>query len=489
MYKVGMELHLAVGDVISLALLILIAHWAIRILLIPVVLQKHRPAVATTWLIVVFFEPFIGLVIYLVIGRQLVGRKRIEHHRRMAESNEERIRVRAQKEHLVALDDLPHYRRDLARLAMALSGMPAVKGNAITMLDTTEGVIDRLIADIDAAEQHVHLVFYIYAADRTGLRVADALTRAVKRGVTCRVLMDGQGSAHAIKHLAPQMRAKGIQVVEMLRAGILRRRVARIDVRNHRKLAIIDGRIGYTGSQNMVDADYGGAFGAAWRDLMIRVEGPVMSQLQAVFFEDWAAETNEELPEELMPDLEQVGETIAVAVPSGPSLRSGAFRDIMLAAINEADQRVIMTTPYLVLDEPTILALQIRAKAGVRVDVVVPERSNNTLVNLASRAQYEDLLNAGVNLHLHQDGLLHAKSLSVDGNIALIGSGNMDRRSFDVNYELSLLMAGGTVAQELVALQERYMSQSRLLIAEDWAKRPLGERTLQNFAKLFSAVL
>jgi len=238
-----------------------------------------------------------------------------------------------------------------------------------------------------------------------------------------------------------------------------------------------------------VDADYGGKFEGAWRDLMMRIEGPVVTQLQAVFFEDWAAETDESLSDDLLPDVERAGETLAVAVPSGPSLRPGAFRDIMLASINEADERVIMTTPYLVLDEPTLLALQIRAKAGVRVDVVVPERSNNRLVNLASRAQYEALLDAGVNLHLHQDGLLHAKSLSVDGAIALIGSGNMDRRSFDVNYELSLLMAGGTVSEELVRLQHRYMRESRALTAKEWAQRSRMTKVAQNTAKLFSALL
>lgn len=474
---------------ISVAAVVFIAQWAIRIVLIPVVLERHRPAVATTWLIVIFFEPFIGLVIYLVIGRQVVGRKRIEHHEKIARVVEERIQKRVCETHHVDLDDLPHHRRDLAQLAHTLSGMPAVTGNAIALIDQTNTVIDRMIADIDAATHHVHLVFYIFAADQTGLKVADALTRAAERGVACRVMLDSQGSPDALDRLAPQMRRKGIEVVEILRAGLLRKRVARIDVRNHRKLLIIDGKIGYTGSQNIVDADYGGKFDAAWRDLMIRVEGPVLTQLQGVFFEDWMSETGEHLSDDLLPGLEPVGETLAVAVPSGPSLRPGAFRDIMLSAINEADDRVVMTTPYLVLDEPSILALQLRARAGVRVDVVVPERSNNRLVNLASRAQYGELLRAGVNLHLHQDGLLHAKSLSIDGTIALIGSGNMDRRSFEVNYELSLLMAGGTVASELVTLQERYISESRMFTMEEWNGRTRFDRIAQNTAKLFSAVL
>lgn len=479
----------SIVDVISLAAIVLVAQWMIRIVLIPIVLRRHRPAVATTWLIVVFFEPFIGLIIYLVIGRQLVGRKRIEHHERVALEVEQRIKGQFLQDHAVEVDQLPHHRRDLARLAQTLSGMPAVNGNSIALISATETVIERLIADIDAAEHHVHLLFYIYAADSTGMRVAEALTRAADRGVTCRVLMDSQGSPAALERITPRMRSRGVQVVEMLPAGLLRRGVARIDVRNHRKLAIIDGRIGYTGSQNIVDSDYGGKFEGVWRDLMIRVEGPVLTQLQAVFFEDWAAETNEALPDDLLPDLEPVGETLAIAVPSGPSLRQGAFRDIMLAAINEADERVIMTTPYLVLDEPTLLSLQIRARAGVRVDVVVPERSNNRLVNLASRAQYESLLSAGVNLHLHQDGLLHAKSMSIDGTISLIGSGNMDRRSFEVNYELSLLMAGGKVAEELVELQHRYMSESRVLTMEEWGSRSRWERMAQDSAKLFSAVL
>lgn len=484
-----MEWALSIVSGISVAAVVVVAQWVIRLVLIPIVLERHRPAVATTWLIVVFFEPFIGLVIYLVIGRQLVGRKRIEHHLRVAEEVDARVRARTDRSFDLVMADLPEHRRDLARLAHSLSGMPVVTGNAVGLLDQTEDVIDRLVADIDGATHHVHLLFYIFAADGTGRRVADSLTRAAERGVACRVMLDSQGSPAALKRLAPGLRKKGVNVVEVLHAGLLRRRVARIDVRNHRKLAIIDGKVGYTGSQNIVDADYGGKFEGAWCDLMMRIEGPVVKQLQAVFFEDWAAETDESLSDDLLPDCEWAGETLAVSVPSGPSLRPGAFRDIMLAAINEADHRLIMTTPYLVLDEPTLLALQIRAKAGVRVDVVVPERSNNRLVNLASRAQYADLLGAGVNLHLHQDGLLHAKSMSVDGKIALIGSGNMDRRSFDVNYELSVLMAGGTVAEELVTLQERYMRESRVLTAEEWAQRPRLTRIAQNTAKLFSAVL
>ena len=479
----------ALLDGISLAAVVVIAQWVIRLALVPVVLERHRPAVATTWLVVVFFEPFIGLVIYLVIGRQLVGRKRIEHHRQVAEEIDAKVRARADAAYQLSLDDLPEHRRDLARLAQSLSGMPAVTGNAIELLDKTDEVIDRLIEDIDGAEHHVHLLFYIFAADETGRRVADALTRANERGVACRVMMDSQGSPVALKRLAPRLRKQGIRVIEVLHAGLLRRRVARIDVRNHRKLVIIDGKVGYTGSQNIVDADYGGKFDGAWRDLMMRVEGPVVTQLQAVFFEDWAAETSETLSDELLPDVESVGETLAIAVPSGPSLRPGAFRDIMLASINEADERVIMTTPYLVLDEPTLLALKIRAKAEVEVDLVVPRRSNNRLVNLASRAQYEELLGAGVKLHLHEDGLLHTKSLSVDGKLALIGSGSMDRRSFDVNYELSILMAGGTLTQELVELQHRYMGESSVLTAEEWAKRSKFDRMAQNTAKLFSAVL
>ncbi len=251
-------------------------------------------------------------------------------------------------------------------------------------------------------------------------------------------------------------------MIEVLHAGLRRR--WRGSMRNHRKAAVIDGTIGYTGSQNIVDADYGGKFEGAWRDLMMRIEGPVVTQLQAVFFEDWAAETDESLSD----DLPRMWSGRGNAGGGGSErtfAEAGAFRDIMLASINEADERVIATTPYLVLDEPTLLALQIRAKAGVRVDVVVPVASNNRLVNLASRAQYEALLDAGVNLHLHQDGLLHAKSLSVDGAIALIGSGNMDRRSFDVNYGSSLLMAGGTVSEELVRL--RHLRESRALTAEE----------------------
>ncbi|MFU8829527.1 MAG: cardiolipin synthase [Phycisphaerales bacterium] len=485
-----MEWALSLLGGISVAALVLIAQWLIRILMIPVVIQRHTPAVATSWLAILFFEPFIGLFVYLLLGRQLVGRKRIQHHTEIARMVESRIRERTQHRNRLSLSDLPPHRRDLARLAQTLSGMPAVEGNCVELISSTDELIDRLVKDINEAEHHVHLLFYIFESDATGRRVAEAMARAAERGVVCRLLLDSQGSARALRELAGPLRAAGVHVAEALHAGLLRQRVARIDVRNHRKLVVIDGRIGYSGSQNIVDAHYGGDKVGPWRDLMMRVRGPVLTQLQGVFFEDWASETGDLLDfDDLLPELEQEGDALAIAVPSGPSLRAGAFRDISLSAINEADERVILTTPYLVLDESSLLALRIRAKAGIRVDIVVPEKSNNPLVDAASRSQYEDLLNAGVNIYLHHDGLLHAKSLSIDGAIALIGSGNMDRRSFSVNYELSLLMAGGSVGPDLVALQERYMSESRLLTAEEWAQRSRVDRYLQNTAKLFGALL
>ena len=472
----------------------LLLEWAIRLVLAPIIIRKHSAGEAMAWLALALFQPIPGAILYAAFGRQLLGRRRVKANQRAAKLVETVERLNALEVHTAPQDAIDEPYRDLFRLATMVGGTRPLHGNAGEVIDSGH-YIDRLVEDIDAARHHVHLVTYIYRDDATGRKVAEALGRAAKRGVACRVLADGSGSADFFGSLAPKMRAHGIEVRDALPSRFFRRTLARIDVRNHRKLVVIDGTIAHTGSQNICDLDYGNRKYGRWIDLTARMTGPMASQLQMLFLEDWVAETGE-MPQdpdsrdtELFPTPEHTGPIIAQAIPSGPGRREEAFRDVILSAINEANERIVMVTPYLIPDPPTQLALRLRAVAGVRVDVIIPEKTNSFLVNAAAKSVLEDLLDAGANVHLHRKGLLHVKALTVDESLTVFGSGNFDRRSFRLNYELNLLAHGRDVTVAMRNRLEQYLEDCRPLHADELAGRPWIQKLVDDAAKLVSPLL
>ncbi len=468
----------------------LLVEWAIRLILAPIIIRKHSAGEAMAWLALALFQPIPGAILYAAFGRQLLGRRRVKANQRAAKLVETVERLNALEEHSAPQDAIDPPYRDLFRLATMVGGTRPLHGNAGEVIDS-DRYIDRLVQDIDASRHHVHLLTYIYRDDATGRKVAEALGRAAKRGVACRVLADGSGSADFFGTLAPKMREHGIEVRDALPSKYFRRTLARIDVRNHRKLVVIDGAIAHTGSQNICDLDYGYGRYGRWIDLTARLTGPMAMQMQLLFFEDWVAETGEMPADDhsLFPTPEHTGTIVAQAIPSGPGRREEAFRDVILSAINEANDRIVMVTPYLIPDPPTQLALRLRATAGVRVDVIIPEKTNSFLVNAAAKSVLEDLINAGAKVHLHRKGLLHVKALTIDESLTVFGSGNFDRRSFRLNYELNLLAHGKDVALPMRHTLEQYLKDCRPLHAEELASRPWIQKLADDTAKLVSPLL
>lgn len=467
----------------------LASEWAIRLVMTPIVIRKRRPAGALAWLAFIYFIPWIGFIFYLLIGRRALGRRRSARYDEARRWAQTPVRLALQDPHITHPVVAPEL-DDLVTLCKRLSGLPIVGGNEVRFITDSDRFIDDLIDDIDRAEHHVHMLFYIYKDDQTGRRVADALRRAAGRGVACRLLADSVGSKSFFRTLRSSLQAAGVQTVEALPAGILRRQLRRIDLRNHRKVAIIDGRIGYTGSQNIVNADYGHKRVGAWRDMMMRIVGPAALGLQYVFYDDWCAEMRAapDAPHDF-PTPDTPGEVAIQIIPSGPNEPTDVFRNVTIAAINEAQNRVILTTPYFVPDEPLVLALQLTVLRGVRVDLVIPQRSDHPLVGAAAESHYTTLLKSGVNVHLHQRGLLHSKTLSVDDAFALVGSGNLDCRSFFLNFELSLLLYGREVTQRLREKQEIYIADSKRLDAEEWSDQGSLATFRRNIAALMSPLL
>jgi cardiolipin synthase len=260
-------------DTMFWAWVFVLGEWTIRVIMLATVPFRRTPAAAKGWLLLIFFEPWIGLVLYLLIGRPTLPRRRIERISRLPQVMS-RVLDRLANHPNVSRPRLAPELSQAVLLAENLGQMPVLGGNAAEILVDYDAVLDRLVADIDGAEHHVHLLFYIFADDRATAPVIAALGRASGRGVRCRVLVDSVGSRSAVSTLVPKLTASGVAVRETLPIGLFRWRSARLDLRNHRKIAVIDGRVAYTGSQNLVAADF--KEGITYEELMLRVTGPAV---------------------------------------------------------------------------------------------------------------------------------------------------------------------------------------------------------------------
>jgi cardiolipin synthase len=464
----------------------LIAEWTIRLIMLVYVPQRRSPAAARSWLLLIFIFPYGGLVLYWIFGRPYLPKRRIEIQQRASEF----ARTKGQELFRQYATDpgLPSPFRQAVTLAQNLGDFGILGGNAIELLTDYDGNIERLVADIDAASQHVHLVYYIYGDDATGQRVAAALAQAVKRGVKCRVLMDGLGSKRALRTIAPQLRAEGIEVFASLPIHLFRRKAARFDLRNHRKIAVIDGRVAYVGSQNLINRDF--KPGIIYEELVARVTGPVVLQLQAIFLTDYYLESNTDpLRPEFFPPQQLAGTAAAQALPSGPGFPQANSQRLIVSLLYAAEERVVITTPYFIPDEALLDAIKIAVLRGVEVHLVVSRTADQVLVCQAQHSYYEELLQAGVHIHLYREHLLHAKHLSFDDQIAVIGSSNLDMRSFLLNEEISLIVHDPQVTLALGRVQERYFAESDELTLDVWRQRPRWRIVVENTARLVDSVL
>jgi len=472
-----------------------IVQWAIRIGIgLLIVMRRRSPASALAWLVLVAMLPIPGMILYFLIGENRLGARDVERYRRVVDRVEHSGRY-SRPDQRFHHPDIPINLRPIANLAHAYGGSRPLGGNTVEFIDETKGFIDGLVADLDEARTQCHLLYYIFTVDDYARRVAEALMRAAERGVACRLIADAVGSDDLIDDdLWYAMKNAGVQVAEALPVHALRARVARLDLRNHRKLAVIDGRIAYSGSHNISTPIYPKkeAFGA-WVDATMRMVGPIVAPLQRMFIEDWALSTGELLPDhdELLPGDPDVTEpgVIAQSLPTGPLSPEAPLQQVLLHALHMAREEVIFTTPYFVPDEATVNALCATARRGARVIMVVPKRSDNWITQAAGRSHYGKLLDDGVEIHEYTAGLLHAKTLTVDRAFGLIGTANVDLRSFYLNFEIAVLIYSTDSASELRFLQKRYMSESEPLNVPHWRARPWRYRLGDNLAKLMSPLL
>ena len=464
--------------------------WLIRLGMLPIVIRrKKQPAVCLAWLAIIFFAPLVGLAAYLLIGEVRLGSRRIRRHAREVDVVARADRPDIQLRHIVQ-PEIDKTQQLFPHVATELGGLPVLGGNAVELEADTYRVIDRLVEDIDQARHHAHLLFYIFAADEVGERVLAALGRARARGVHCRLLVDAVGSRAFLRHRAPAPRAAGVEVVPVLPVSPLRALFERFDLRNHRKLAVIDGQVAWTGSQNVIRPDYGKRGPGDWRDLMARIVGPTVSQFQAVFLEDWEFETGEALEgSDYFPPPAAHGPVALQVDPSGPNSPTRVLRDLAVEALHCARRRVVITTPYFVPDEALLVATRLAVVRGVQVDLIVPARSDQLWVGLAGQFFIDELLRYGVRVYLHQMGLLHVKAMTVDEGFAMLGTANFDIRSFYLNFELNLLSYDADLNGLLRYHQTGWLHESKELGLAAWRNRGRLQQWGAEFAKLLSPLL
>ena len=444
-------------------------------------------------MVVVGVVPLLGALVYLLLGEVNIGRRRVERLHAVFARMPPFPRL---PEHTAGLaSPMPERYQHLFDLGRSISGFDPVGGNTAHLLPNSDAAIDAMVADIDTAKDHVHVLFYIWLPDNNGRKIVEALKRAAGRGVTCRAMADDLGSRTIIRseHWHAMSKA-GIHVAAGLPIGnpILRPLRGRIDLRNHRKIVVIDDRITYCGSQNCADPEFlVKAKYAPWVDALMRFEGPIARQNQFLFASDWMTYVNENLDDILGKPLALPvpGGVTAQVVGTGPTVRYSAMPELFESLLFAARREVVVTTPYYVPDESLQNALCTTAYRGVDTTIVFPARNDSWIVGAASRSYYAELLAAGVTIYEYEGGLLHTKSLTLDGEITLIGSANMDRRSFELNYENNILFHDATLTSVMRNRQQDYITRSRPVTKEAVAGWPMSRRLWNNLIATAGPVL
>lgn len=477
-----------------IAAAIIVVDMIIRVIAVIVVPRNRRPTAGMAWLLAIFFIPIIGVLIFLLIGNPKLPKRRRE---KQAEVDEY---IRESTHGIERVSDSttwPTWFDGIVRLNRNLGAMPLIGSNSASLIGDYEGSIAAMTEAIRGAERYVHVEFYIFAYDRTTAAFFDALGEAAARGVEVRVLLDHIASARVAGYRTTIKRLEAMEVRWQLMLPVQpwRGKYQRPDLRNHRKILVVDGEVGFMGSQNIIDRSYNKRSnirrGLKWKELVVRVEGPIVSGLEAIFATDWYLETGEPPMREIVP-LGQESEAQDLdcqVVPSGPGYTSENNLKLFLALMYAARERIILTSPYFVPDEAMLRAITGATQRGVHVELFVSEIGDQALVYHAQRSYYEALLRGGVKIWLYQAPyILHSKHFTIDDDVAVIGSSNMDIRSFELNMEVSLLVRGASFVREMRAVEDGYRRDSRELTLEEWERQPMRSTVLDNLARLTSAL-
>ncbi|HZN58710.1 MAG TPA: cardiolipin synthase [Planctomycetota bacterium] len=465
--------------------------------IVHVLRQRKEPMAMLAWifglLLSILLLPVVGPLLYFSIGERRVARRGRKKRRRSAAllaalASSETAESPSALADIAAHPEVEESIRQLAYISAKLGSFPLAPGNQVQVLSTAQETYEKLLQALEEAQSHIHLEYYIFRPDETGKQFLDVLTRKASEGVEVRVLLDGIGSfLTRDSFFAPLVKAGG-KLATFL-PGIPWRSPWHINCRNHRKIVVVDAKVGFTGSQNIGD-EYRGRLRRVgpWKDTHLRLEGPAVRELQEVFIEDWFYAAKENLTSlKYLRRHGGAGPTVVQIVPSGPDQESAILSHIYFAALALARRSIQISTPYFVPGPGLILALQHAAYRGIQVDILIPSKTDHRISLWAGRSFYPDLLRAGVRIHEFDLGMLHSKVAIIDDHWSLVGSANMDIRSFLLNFEVTASVFDANISK---ALQRDFwadVARSRPIVYSQ--RQPLLSSIIEGAARLCSPLL
>ncbi|KRE48524.1 cardiolipin synthase [Paenibacillus sp. Soil522] len=458
-------------------------------------LERRNASTTWAWLMVLFFIPVIGFVLYLILGQKIRRRKLYKllgDSQRIIEHTVERQMRQLRDNEISFNDPAMHSYQDMIYMNLRTSYAVYTSNNAAQIFTDGKQKFDALLKDIEAAKHHIHLVYYIVRDDELGRRLVKVLAAKAAEGVEVKFLYDHIGSSSLPKRYFQELIAAGGKEAAFFPSRIPYLNL-KINYRNHRKLVIIDGQIGYIGGFNIGDEYLGLSkhFGE-WRDTHLRVLGNAVLQMQAQFLMDWnlAASGRIELNELYFPIMSNNTGTIGMQlVASGPDTEYQQIKDAYIKMIYAAKKTICLQTPYFVPDESLMTALKIASLSGVDVRIMLPSKPDHFFVYWATHSYLGELLADGVKCYLYEKGFLHAKTLIIDGKVASVGTANLDIRSFKLNFEMNAFIYDTQTSAKLQRIFEEDAQNCIQLTADIYAKRPFINRLKESVSRLLSPIL
>lgn len=452
--------------------------------IVVIITENRNPLKTITWTLILVFLPLVGLIIFYFFGED-GRRQRLISHKMYKRLNRKSIERYEKTEPVV----VPSEYAGLVNLIKKLKGSGLYGGNKITFYTNGSEKLEALLDEIAKAEKFIHVQYYIFLDDETGRRVRDALIKKAEQGVKVRLIYDDVGSWKAKRRFFDDMQAYGIEVQPFLKVNI-RFLASRVNYRNHRKVVIIDGQVGFVGGMNIADRYVQGINGGIWRDSHLKIEGKAVAALQKAFIVDWYYSRKEFLKSDyFFPTVQPQGDNLMQVLTAGPI---GLYKSIHLAflqAIYNAKKSIYIQTPYFIPTDTLMLAIQTAALRGVDVRLMIPRKSDSTFVQLATQAFLKEVLDAKVKVYFFDAGFLHSKLMIVDDDLIITGSANMDIRSFEHNFEIDLFVYNKDTCDTAKQIFFDDMNHSSLLLSDEWGKRSKMQRFKESVVRLFSPLL
>lgn len=452
--------------------------------IVVIISENRNPIKTITWIMVLIFLPVVGFVIYIVFGQDYTKR------RFMSKRMYSKIKTRPLAE--IDSSELVHYPSkyiDLIKLLRNSNQAHLLYGSSVEYFITGRDKFQALFRDIDKATDHIHIEYYVWDDDVIGNQLKDLLIKKSAEGVKIRVIVDAVGSWRVKNSFYEQLRSAGIEVEEFMKVRFPMF-TSHVNYRNHRKIVVIDGQVGYIGGMNVADRYINGPSWGNWRDTHIRIEGKGVQGLQSIFLIDWYLVSKSLITaRKYFPSLESYGDNLMQIVSSGPYSPAREIMQGFMQAIFGAQSYIYIQTPYFIPPESLSDALIAASVRGVDVRLMVPRRSDTLLVQLASRSYFKKLLRAGISIYFYEPGFLHSKLMVIDDSLTLMGSANFDIRSFEQNLEVMAFIYNEATAIRGKEIFVEDQNNSTAIVLREWIKRPVWMRFKESFIRLFTPLL